>query len=142
MDTTTLISHRAAPPATPADCATVTTVRATSPSAGIQNFLRVVSVITMLMAVPQVLVNWIGRDAGGASLVHWAAYLFCACLWFAYGIRGRDRTMMLACAGWIALNAAIVIDAIAQRRGRPALTRGSRRHARHSPHSIHPRNES
>jgi uncharacterized protein with PQ loop repeat len=132
MDSTTLISRHGAPPARPGDRhpervavesmgsgkpaprATVTAAHATSPSAGIQNFLWVVSVITMLMAVPQVLINWIGRDAGGASLVHWAAYLFCACLWFAYGIRDRDRTMMLACAGWIALNAAIVIDAIAQ----------------------------
>jgi uncharacterized protein with PQ loop repeat len=130
MDTTTLFSRRGAPSARhgdrhrvalestgssePADCAPDTAAHATAPTAGLQNFLRVVSVVTMLMAVPQVLVNWIGRNAGDASLLHWAAYLFCACLWFAYGIRDRDRTMMLACAGWIALNAAIVIDAIAQ----------------------------
>jgi uncharacterized protein with PQ loop repeat len=47
------------------------------------------SVFTLLMTVPRVLTIWIGRDAGGVSLVSWACYLLAACLWFVYGAQKR-----------------------------------------------------
>ena len=69
----------------------------------------------MLMTVPQVLAVWVGRDAGGVSLLSWGAYLSSACLWFVYGMQKRDKTIYLACIGWIVLDAAIVIGAIVHR---------------------------
>ena len=66
----------------------------------------------MLMTVPQVLAVWIGRDAAGVSLVSWLAYLVAACLWFIYGFRKGDKTIYLACVGWIVLDAAIVAGII------------------------------
>ena len=39
----------------------------------------------------------------------WLAYLFSACLWFFYGLQKRDKTIYLACIGWILLDTAIVI---------------------------------
>ena len=41
--------------------------------------------------------------------------MFSAYLWFVYGTRKRDKTIYLACIGWIVLDAAIVIGAIVQR---------------------------
>ena len=101
----------------PADCAAVTTAAlpGTPPPSGLEKFLRALSVITMLMTVPQVLTVWVGRDAGGVSLWSWAAYLFSACLWFVYGIQKRDKTIYLACIGWIALDALIIIGVIVHR---------------------------
>jgi len=55
---------------------------------------------------------WIGRDAGGVSLVSWLAYLVAAGLWFVYGFQKRDKTIYLACVGWIVLDAAIVAGVI------------------------------
>ncbi|HEX6017533.1 MAG TPA: hypothetical protein VFZ28_05490 [Burkholderiaceae bacterium] len=92
----------------PADCAAVAPA---SPDA-LEKFLRALSVVTMLMTVPQVLAVWVGGDAAGVSLLSWGAYLFSACLWFVYGLRKRDKTIYLACIGWIALDAAIVAGAI------------------------------
>lgn len=66
----------------------------------------------MLMTVPQILTIWIGGNAAGVSLVSWASYLFSACLWFVYGIRKRDKTIYLACVGWVILDAAVVIGII------------------------------
>ena len=66
----------------------------------------------MLMTLPQVLTIWVGRNAGGVSLISWAAYLVGACLWFVYGLRKRDETIYLACIGWILLDAAVVIGVI------------------------------
>ncbi len=99
----------------PAGCAAVTTAPAAQPTSGLEKFLRVLSVVTMLMTVPQVLSIWVGGNAGGVSLLSWGAYLFSACLWFVYGIQKRDQTIYLACIGWIVLDAAVVIGVIVHR---------------------------
>ena len=100
----------------PADCAAVTVAPPGTPApSGLERFLRFLSVVTMLMTVPQVVAVWVGRDAGGVSLLSWAAYLFSACLWFVYGIQKRDKTIYLACIGWIALDAAIIVGVIVHR---------------------------
>ena len=78
----------------------------------LQKVLRFLSVATMLMTVPQVLTIWIGRDVSGVSLVAWSSYLLSACLWFVYGLRRKDKTIYLACVGWIVLDAAIVVGVV------------------------------
>jgi uncharacterized protein with PQ loop repeat len=80
-----------------------------SPATALEKVLRALSVFTMLMTVPQVLTIWVGRDASGVSLISWASYLLSACLWFVYGIQKRDKTIYIACIGWILLDAAVVI---------------------------------
>jgi uncharacterized protein with PQ loop repeat len=94
---------------TSADCATAAGTTAASPATALERILRILSVLTMLMTLPQVLAIWIARDAAGVSLLSWASYLFSACLWFVYGLQKRDKTIYLACIGWILLDAAIVI---------------------------------
>lgn len=79
---------------------------------GLERTLRFVSVATMLMTVPQVLTIWVGGNAAGVSLLSWTSYLFSACLWFAYGIQKQDKTIYLACIGWVLLDAAVVIGII------------------------------
>jgi uncharacterized protein with PQ loop repeat len=78
----------------------------------LERIIRVLSVFTMLMTVPQVLAIWIRRDAHNVSLLSWGAYLLSACLWFVYGMRKHDKTIYLACIGWILLDAAIVIGVV------------------------------
>jgi uncharacterized protein with PQ loop repeat len=70
------------------------------------------SIFTLLMTVPQVLAIWDRHDAGGVSLVSWVSYLFSACLWFVYGVQKRDKTIYLACIGWVILDAAVVAGVI------------------------------
>jgi uncharacterized protein with PQ loop repeat len=85
---------------------------AASPAGGLETILRGLSAVTMLMTVPQVLAVWVGSHPGGVSLVSWVAYLVAACLWFVYGLQKRDKTIYLACIGWVILDAAIVIGVI------------------------------
>ena len=96
--------HGCPPPVAEADGSAVVS--------GLERVLRAISVATMLMTVPQVLTIWIGRDAGAVSLIAWASYLFSACLWFVYGLRKKDKTIYLACIGWIVLDAAVVLGVI------------------------------
>lgn len=73
--------------------------------------ISLMSAVTMLFTVPQVLQVWVG-SASGVSLVSWSAYLVAACLWLIHGIRQHDKSIYVACIGWILLDAAIVIGVI------------------------------
>jgi len=46
------------------------------------------------------------------SLLSWSAYLIAACLWFVDGLRKRDKTIWVACIGWIAMDAAVVVGVL------------------------------
>ena len=86
--------------------------RRAPPATPLEKVLRGMSAFTMLMTLPQVLAIWVRRDAHNVSLFSWAAYLLSAGLWLAYGLRKRDRTIYVACVGWILLDAAIVVGVI------------------------------
>jgi uncharacterized protein with PQ loop repeat len=77
------------------------------PPTPLEKFLRVMSVVTMLMSIPQAISVWTG-DARGVSALTWATYLVSAAAWFVYGFHKRDTTIYLACIGWIVIDAAIV----------------------------------
>jgi uncharacterized protein with PQ loop repeat len=82
------------------------------PPTALERVLRALSVLTMLMTVPQVLSIWVGHDAGGVSLLSWGSYLVSALLWLVYGVQKGDKTIYLACIGWIVLDLAIVAGAV------------------------------
>jgi uncharacterized protein with PQ loop repeat len=83
-----------------------------SASSTLERTLRVLSVVTMVMTVPQVLTIWVSLNASGVSLASWSAYLVSACLWFVYGVQKHDKTIYVACIGWIVLDAAIVVGVV------------------------------
>jgi uncharacterized protein with PQ loop repeat len=82
---------------------------------GLERVLRGFSVLIMLMTVPQVVTVWTGPSVSGVSLWTWLSYLLSAVLWLFYGIRKRDKTIYVACIGWILLDAAIVIGVLLHR---------------------------
>src|SRR5258708_8521414 len=93
----------------------VTQPQSPLPVTRLEKVLRGLSVFTMLMTVPQVLTIWIGHNAGGVSLVSWLAYLIAACLWFVYGLQTNDKTIYLACVGWVLLDLAFSARVLAHR---------------------------
>ena len=99
----------------PPDCAAISVRNDPPQVASLEKILRALSVATMLMTLPQVLTIWVGRDAGGVSLFSWVSYLVSACFWFVYGLQKRDKTIYLACIGWILLDAAIVVGVFVYR---------------------------
>jgi uncharacterized protein with PQ loop repeat len=96
----------------PPDCTPVSRQQRPASVGTLERILRLLSVVTMLMTVPQITTIWIGGNVGGISLISWSAYLFSACLWFVYGLQKRDKTIYLACVGWILLDAAVVIGVV------------------------------
>src|SRR5947207_15191370 len=78
----------------------------------LDKILPVLSVFTMAMTVPQVWSVWVNQDTAGVSLLSWSAYLLAACLWLIDGLRKHDKTIWIACIGWIAMDAAVVIGVL------------------------------
>jgi len=95
----------------PADAAACAITPERPPTA-LERVLRAMSVFTMLMTVPQVYTIWVGHDASGVSILSWGAYLVAALLWFVYGLQKGDKTIYLACVGWVVLDCAVVIGGI------------------------------
>ncbi len=96
----------------PADGACLKGSTSAQAASGLEKLLRALSVFTMVMTVPQVLTIWVEGNAGGVSLLSWVSYLITACLWFVYGLQKRDKTIYIACVGWVLLDAAIVVGVI------------------------------
>ena len=61
------------------------------------------SLFTMAMTVPQVWAVWVQGQTAGVSLLSWGAYTLAACFWMLDGLRKKDKTIWVACIGWIAL---------------------------------------
>ena len=83
-----------------------------SPVAGLLPF---VSVATMVMTLPQIWTVWVDRQVAGVSLLSWGTYLLGACLWLVHGLALRDKTIYVACIGWIVLTGAVVLGVLVQR---------------------------
>ncbi len=81
----------------------------------LNRLLGVMSIVTMVMTVPQVWIIWVDRQTAGASLLSWSAYLASALLWLWHGLREHDRNIYLACVGWILLDLAVVVGIIVYR---------------------------
>jgi len=96
----------------PPECRPATSPGGAPPVSGLDRLLRLMSVVTMVMTLPQVYAVWFGSSPSGVSLLSWGAYLLSACLWFVYGLRKGDKTIYLACIGWILLDVAIVAGVI------------------------------
>ena len=85
------------------------------PATLIEKILPALSIVTMLMTVPQVWTVWRDHDVGGVSLLSWGTYLIAACVWFVHGLQQGDRAIYVACIGWVLLDAAVVIGVLAYR---------------------------
>ena|SRR5438067_4116099 len=82
---------------------------ADSVTTGTDRILNGLSLLTLIMTIPQVWTIWRERQTAGVSLVSWSAYLLSAIVWFRYGLKKRDRHIYLPCIGWIVLDGAVVI---------------------------------
>jgi uncharacterized protein with PQ loop repeat len=92
-----------------------TDVKPVPPVGALERILGGVSILTMLSTVPQILDVWTGPGASGVSLVSWVSYLVAACLWLIHGLQKRDKSIYLACVGWIVLDAGVVLGIVIHR---------------------------
>jgi uncharacterized protein with PQ loop repeat len=81
-----------------------------SPHGGfLDKVLPLLSLVTMAFTFPQVWSVWTQPSTAGVSLVSWGAYFVAACLWLVDGLRKHDKTIWVACIGWVLLDGAVFI---------------------------------
>lgn len=95
----------------PCDARAVCPADGKPPPTKLEKALRALSVVTMLMSIPQAVSVWTGGGAGVSALT-WGTYLVSAVAWFVYGVQKRDKTIYVACIGWILIDASIVVGVI------------------------------
>jgi uncharacterized protein with PQ loop repeat len=81
----------------------------TNSEAGLRRVLAAMSILTLLMSIPQALTIWVGHQAAGVSILTWSTYFVSAILWFWFGLKKRDKNIYLPCVGWILVDAVIVL---------------------------------
>ena len=74
--------------------------------------LPVLSLFTMALTIPQVWSVWVEGNTSGVSLLSWGAYFIAACLWLVDGLRKGDKTIWVACIGWVILDGAVFIGVL------------------------------
>ena len=79
---------------------------------GLRRVLAGMSVLTLLMSIPQALTIWVGHHAAGVSIVTWSTYFASALLWFWYGLSRHDKNIYLPCIGWMVVDTLVVVGAI------------------------------
>ncbi len=77
--------------------------------------LGALSILTLLMTIPQIWTIWIGHQAAGVSLFTWSAYLLSALVWFWHGFRKHDKNIYLPCVGWVVMDCLVIVGAIIYR---------------------------
>jgi uncharacterized protein with PQ loop repeat len=83
-----------------------------APADVLEKLLPVLSIFTMALTVPQVWTVWVDGNTSGVSLLSWGAYFIAACLWFLEGLRKNDKTIWVACIGWVLLDGAVFIGVL------------------------------
>jgi len=64
-----------------------------------------------LMTLPQVYSIWINQH-NDVSVISWVSYLIVAVIWLFYGIKHREKPIILVQLLWIALDILIVIGLV------------------------------
>jgi uncharacterized protein with PQ loop repeat len=65
-------------------------------------------VIGPLMTLPQVYSIWV-QGQKGVSIISWVAYLVCSAIWLVYGIKHKDKPIIIVEIVWIILALLIII---------------------------------
>lgn len=81
----------------------------------LEKLLPALSIFTMALTVPQVWSVWAEGNTSGVSLLSWGAYFIAACLWLVDGLRKHDKTIWVACIGWVLLDGAVFIGVLLRR---------------------------
>lgn len=78
----------------------------------LDKLVLVVSVAYPLSALPQAIQVYQG-NVEGVSVISWLSFMFCATLFFIYGLKNRVFPMIISNFLWIAMDGLVVIGILA-----------------------------
>ncbi len=75
----------------------------------------VAGILGPLMAIPQLMDIFIGKNVAGLSLLTWSLWAFLNIFWILYGILHKERPIIITYIMWLVVNLAIVIGILLYR---------------------------
>ncbi len=64
------------------------------------------------MTIPQIYKIWSAHTAEGVSLLSWSFYVIAASIWLLYGLRAKDRAIIVSSALWVLTEGAVVLGVL------------------------------
>jgi uncharacterized protein with PQ loop repeat len=77
----------------------------------------VAGIIAPIMTLPQIIKIWYYKDATGVSVISWGSYFVMAGFWLAYGIKHKDRPIIVSYILWMLMHIMVVSGTITYGQG-------------------------
>lgn len=71
-----------------------------------------IAILAPAMTIPQFIAVWVDRNTQGVSVLTWTAYAVAAIFWLCYGLVRREKPIILANVGLVAVDILIVIGVL------------------------------
>lgn len=78
----------------------------------IDRIVLFVAIAEPLMTIPQVYQIWSSRSATGVSPLTWLGYLLAAITWLVYGIKTKDKPLIVSSLLWAVTEGLVLIGAL------------------------------
>jgi MtN3 and saliva related transmembrane protein len=72
-------------------------------------FILAVAIIEPLTTIPQIYEIWSRKSANGVSLITWCFYTVTACIWLVYGIKIKEKPVIISSIMWILAEGLVVM---------------------------------
>ena len=72
----------------------------------------VVAVAEPLSALPQIYEIWIKHQSEGVSALSWSLFAIAALIWLLYGLKIKDKPVIISSALWIITEIAVVLGVL------------------------------
>ena len=81
------------------------------PASTIDWLIYAAVILGPVMTIPQLSMIWIDGKKD-SSIISWASYFVIACLWLAYGIKHKDKPIIIVQIAWMVVDALVVIGLV------------------------------
>jgi uncharacterized protein with PQ loop repeat len=71
-----------------------------------------VGIIEPLITIPQAYTVWVDKQTAGVSLLTWTGYIVAAIIWVLYGLKIKDKPIIISSAMWVLIEAAVVLGVL------------------------------
>jgi MtN3 and saliva related transmembrane protein len=84
-------------------------VKQETPKNYFEKFMLVFATIEPLATIPQIYRIWSDKSTSGVALITWIFYTIASCIWLAYGIKTKDKPIIVSGILWTSTQALVVI---------------------------------
>jgi uncharacterized protein with PQ loop repeat len=76
----------------------------------LNKLVMTIAFVEPLITIGQIVQLWRAKDATGNSLLTWSFFLFSACVWLVYGLKIRNKPLIVSSALWVLTEGIVVFE--------------------------------